>query len=217
VAYRFYVPQITLAKWFLAQDSKKGQQQAADLLSRLHDFFASSHNSSLLIDVLALQALLYYARDNEAEAMSALDRAITLAEPGGFIRPFLDLGSQMAELLSRLSDQTMASGYVGQIMEAFGKDKTVAQPTPTQDHASAMVPASAGALSELLTHREMEILRLLGPGLTNKEIASKLFISPETVKKHTQSIYHKLNVSNRRQAVARAYELGILNPKIRSR
>ena len=56
----------------------------------------------------------------------------------------------------------------------------------------------------------MEILRLLDPGLTNKEIASKLFVSPETVKKHTQSIYRKLNVSNRRQAVAQAYQLGIL-------
>jgi LuxR family maltose regulon positive regulatory protein len=211
VAYRFYVPQITLAKWFLAQDSKKGQRQAADLLSRLHDFFASSHNSSLLIDVLALQALLYHARGNEAEALSALDRAITLAEPGGFIRPFLDLGPKMMNLLSRLARQDTAVKYVGQIMAAFRKEGSLIMPTASDAQPAAPHPPRHPHLDEILSNREREVLTLLAQRMRNKEIAEKLFISPETVKRHTINIYGKLNVHTRREAAAKAEAMGILS------
>jgi LuxR family maltose regulon positive regulatory protein len=211
VAYRFYVPQITLAKWFLAQDSKKSQRQAADLLSRLHDFFSSSHNSNLLIKVLALQALLLDARGDKQAAMSDLARAISMAEPGGFIRIFLDLGPHMADLLLRLGKQNVAVEYVDQLLTAFrdedmekAKDASEFQPRPP----SPMKDETE--MHERLTSRELEIVALLAQRLRNKEVAEKLFISPETVKRHTANIYQKLNVKNRRQAVERARELGIV-------
>lgn len=210
VAYRFYVPQITHAKWLLAQDTKNGDLQATNFLLRLHDFFVSSHNSSLLIEVQALQALLHEVKGDRPTAIATLEKAVTLAEPGGFIRPFIDLGSKMAALFLRLAEQKPVSEYIENIIKAFRNENIAEQAEPSKDPLTPLPAVSTQPLSEPLTRREIEILVLLAPGLMNKEIASRLFISPETVKKHTQSIYRKLNASNRQQAVARSYELGIL-------
>jgi LuxR family maltose regulon positive regulatory protein len=210
VAYRFYVPQITLVKWFLAQDTSESRQQAAKLLSQLQNFFTSTHNSRILIEVRALQALLHDAEGDKPAALTALEDAIYLAQPGGQIRPLLDLGPEMAHLAHRLAERNVASGLIGKLLEAFRNEKIDTQLASSKARLPPLPTVSAQPLSEPLTRREIEILGLLAPGLVNKEIASQLFISPETVKKHTQNIYRKLNASNRRQAVARAYELEIL-------
>jgi LuxR family maltose regulon positive regulatory protein len=207
VAYRFYVPQITLVKWFLALNTSESRQQATKLLSQLQNFFTSTHNSRILIEVRALQALLHDAEGDKPAALTALEDAIYLAKPGGQIRPFLDLGPKMAHLAHCLAERNTASRFIGNLLAAFRDENIDSQPRSAKDRFPAV---SAQPLSTPLTRREIEILDLLAPGLVNKEIASQLFISPETVKKHTQNIYRKLNVSNRRQAVARAYELGIL-------
>ena len=207
VAYRFYVPQITLPKVLLALDTPDSRGQASDFLSRLHDFFASIHNNRLLIEVLALQALLHDAQNNEPAALSTLERAITLAEPGGFNRLFVDLGPKMARLLDRLRRQGVAPNYVTQILAAF---ETEDQRRRTEIPDSSTLHRPPSPLVEPLTDRELDVLALLAQRLSNKEIAAQLVISPLTVKKHTVSIYGKLGVKNRRQAVSRATELGIL-------
>jgi LuxR family maltose regulon positive regulatory protein len=209
-AYRFYVPQITFAKWFMAQDTTDSRRQAAKLLSRLHDFFTSTHNSRIQIDVLAMQALLHDARGDEPAAMSALERAITLAEPGGLIRPFLDLGPKMFDLLNRLAKQNISVKYVGQILTAFRKERTGPGRTSPDDVADMPPYSMNSPLDESLTNRELEILALLAQRMRNKEIAEKLFISPDTVKRHTINLYSKLNVHNRREAAKKATALGIL-------
>ena len=209
-ALRFYLPHLSWTKVLLAQKSDSTTRRAAELLEKMADFFAVTHNFPVLIDVKSQQALLWGMQGDLDKALVAVQQAVNLALPGGHIRPFLDLGPNMAGLLARLSDQNIAGVFIEQILEAFGKDKTDAGATSIQMRSSLMGPAYATALSEPLTRRETEILRLLEPGLSNKEIASRLFISPETVKKHTQNIYRKLKASNRRQAVAKAYQLGIL-------
>ena len=113
----------------------------------------------------------------------------------------------MAALLNRLSNQKVAKRYIGQILLAIQNEGAEAEPVRKHDRP---LPGDDQQLSNPLTRREIEILELLAPGLVNKEIAAKLCISPETVKKHSQHIYRKLNTSNRRQAVARAYDMGIL-------
>jgi LuxR family maltose regulon positive regulatory protein len=210
VAYRFYVPQITHAKWLMSKNTNNGYLQATDFLLRLHDFFASSHNSSLLIEVLALQALLHDVKGDRPIAIAALEKAVIMAEPGGFIRPFIDLGSKMAALFLRLAEQKPVSEYIEKIIKAFRNENFAEQAEPSKNPLTQLPAVSTQPLTEPLTRREIEILVLLAPGLVNKEIGARLFISPETVKKHTQAIYRKLNVSNRRQAVVRAYELGLL-------
>jgi len=210
VAYRFYVPQMTMAKWLLLQGTTEKQQQGAHLLNRLEAFFRSTHNTRLLIEVLALKAMHFDVHGAENSALSALEQSITLAQPGGFLRLFMDLGPQMADMLKRLLHKDIARNYIHRILTAFKDDKRSELPDP-------LAPASAvlqtQAMIEPLTNRELEILSLLAQRLRNKEIAEKLFISPDTVKRHTVNLYAKLKVGDRRQAVSKAYAMGILTDR----
>lgn len=184
---------------WLAKASQAELQQAETRLHQLQVNAISTHNTPFQIKILVLQALLYKKQRNAKQVEDALVQAIRLGQPGGFIRVFVDLGSEMAELLKHLFRQGFASTYLQQLLNAF--------PTATKS-----IPNYAHSQSHLepLTERELEILSLLGQRLTNKEIANTLVISQETVKRHTSNIYQKLNVRNRRQAVASAYSLGLI-------
>jgi LuxR family maltose regulon positive regulatory protein len=208
---RFYMPQLTRVKILLAQGTTDSRQAAADLLDQSLTFVRSIHNKRFQIDLLALQALLHDSQNNESAALKALTEALAVAEPGGFIRLFVDFGPRMADLLKRLLRQKVAVGYISRILAAFRDDARGALPIES-DHPSSYSPSSSTQpLAEPLTNRELEILDLLAQRLSNKEIAAKLFISPETIKKHLNNIYGKLNVSGRRQAVDKAETLGILS------
>jgi len=199
-----------MVKVLIAKGTSESQERAATLLTRLHDFFTSIHNTRFLIDVLALQAILHDARGDVPKALSALGRAITLAEPGGLIRPFLDLGPKMADLLSRLGKQNIAVKYVGKLLAAFRKERADAIRTASDDQREMTLSTSLPPLDDSLTNREFDILALLSKRMSNKEIAEKLFLSPKTVKAHLYNIYQKLNVSTRRQAVEKANALGLV-------
>lgn len=194
----------------LAQDTADSREQAADLLTQLHDFVVTTHNTRFQIDVLALQALLHNSQDNEPAALTALTEAQTLAEPGGFIRNFVDLGLPMADLLKRLIKQNVAVGYIRRILTAFRNDEQRATQGESDLQATQSTPLSTQPLAEPLIHRELDVLELLAQRLSNKEIAEKLFISSGTIKKHLNNIYGKLNVTGRRQAVEKAAALGII-------
>ena len=204
--YGFFSPHLTLVKVWLAQDTPASRGRAAELVGRVRAFCESTHATPFLIEALALQALLHDGKDDEPAALAALEQAIALAEPGGFIRLFVDLGSPMARLLERLHHQGVASEYITQILAAFG---TKDQRRRTDAKSSSLVLGPSSPLIEPLTPRESQVLALLGRHLTNKEIAAELVISPLTVKSHTVNIYRKLDVRRRQQAVARARELGI--------
>ena len=128
------------------------------------------------------------------------ERAIGLAQPGGFIRIFVDLGSTMQALMRELRDRGVAPYFVTRILAAL------AEPQPIEPAATFGPPE----LIEPLTKRELEVLTLLEQRLSNKEIAARLFITPSTAKLHTLHIYQKLQVNTRRDAVAIAQGLGLL-------
>ena len=201
----FYVPQLTLPKLLLAQDTPASRQQAAEALSRLYDFVTATHNTRFTIEVLALQALLQDAQGDERAALALLGQAVSLAEPGGFIRLFVDLGLRMAGLLARLRRTGVATGYMDQILQAFGESTSAAP-----DRGAAETAMERAELIEPLTDREREVLALLAQRLSNKEIAQALVISPQTVKRHATNLYQKLQASGRREAVANATRLGLL-------
>jgi LuxR family maltose regulon positive regulatory protein len=157
-----------------------------------------THNTRFLIETLALQALVYDARRERSAALEALKQAVALAEPGGVIRVFVDLGPKMAALLHVLATGRTPPGFVAKLLEAFPAARL---PEPAVRQASLIEP---------LSDRELEVLGLLAERLSNKEIARELSISPMTVKRHTVNIYQKLLVQGRREAVARAIALGIL-------
>jgi LuxR family maltose regulon positive regulatory protein len=212
--FRFYMPQFTAVKILLAQETTDSRSRAADLLDQLHDFLVSTHNNRFRIDALALKALLCGSQKDEPAALKALAEALNVAEPGGFIRLFVDLGPQMADLLKQLIEQNVAVDYIGRILAAFKEDEHSAMQGESDHLTARPSPLSTQPLAEPLTNRELDVLELLGQRFQNKEIAEKLFISPETVKKHLNNIYGKLNVSSRRQAVEKAQNLGILSPPL---
>jgi LuxR family maltose regulon positive regulatory protein len=197
--FGIFSPHLTLAKAWLATNTPVTRGKARSLLNKLQRFCESTHNIRFLLEVLALQALHHKGEGDDAAALTALEQGIELAEPGGFIRPFVDLGPPMDRLLESLHQRGVARDYVAQILAAFPPCRSVGQ--------------GIGELIEPLTPTEQQVLALLGHHLTNKEIADQLVVSPSTVKTHTLNIYRKLDVHGRKQAVARARELRMLPPR----
>jgi LuxR family maltose regulon positive regulatory protein len=148
-----------------------------------------------------LQALAFQKLSQTDLALAALERAITLAEPGGWIRPFVESGTDIVQLLRKLVNQHGVTKYIQEILKTFE--------TGGETKGSVSAPP-ASQLIEPLTNREYEILELLGKSMTNNEIAAELHISVGTVQQHLNHIYAKLNVKGRRQAIAQAKALALL-------
>jgi LuxR family maltose regulon positive regulatory protein len=210
----FYVPQLTQVKVLLAQATSESLKQASDLLDSLHDFVLSTHNSRIRIDILALQALLHHVKGEEQGAMEKMNEALKLAEPGGFIRNFVDMGPSMAELLAGMIRQNTHVIYIGKLLTAFRDSRFSSDDLRFESESRNPIKNQKSKIEhcfiEPLTRREAEIMALLTQRFYNNEIAEKLFISTETVKKHLYNIYQKFNVNNRRQAVKKAQALGML-------
>jgi LuxR family maltose regulon positive regulatory protein len=191
---------IAYARILIAQ---RRPNEATRLLKRLLTAAETGGCISRMIEIMILQALTLQAKGETGRALDALKSALTLAEPRGFVRIFVDEGPTMIRLLDTALDRGIAPAYVRQLLAAFSTDQTVRDDTkaPLTDRAE---------LVELLSERELEVLQLIAKGLTNREIADRLFLSLHTVKVHARNIYGKLDVSNRTQAVARASDLGVL-------
>jgi len=204
------VPRITRCRVLIAGGSAAGLGEATEKLRELLQFSQATHNTPQMIEILILQSMACLKQGQTDEALALLEQAITSARPGGYIRPFVNPGEPMADLLRRLLQQGKAVDYIGRILTAFDVNASAGgQVGPSPD--SGQQPwVRNQALDRPLTNRELEILSYLGQGLRNKEIAAKLFVSPETVKKHASNICRKLNAHNRQQAVAQAHRLGVL-------
>ena len=156
------------------------------------------------LKALVLLAVAFDARGERAKAVEVLDEALTLAEPGGFIRIFVDEGAPMARLLREALSRGVRPEYVRRLLAAL----------PVDEAGGAVSPATrvgGSRLAEPLSSRELEVLALIAKGLTNQEIAARLYLSLHTVKAHARTIYAKLGVSSRTQAVARGRALGFLS------
>jgi LuxR family maltose regulon positive regulatory protein len=192
---------ITMARVILAQGEL---DEALSFLEGLLESAESEGRMGQAIEILVLQALALEARGNTEEATDSLERALSLAEPEGFVRLFVDEGPPMAALLSKLLRRRLdngASEYAGELLKHFA----AAPP----DGGRVREPVVPGF--EPLSERELEVLRLLAAGRSNAEIARELYLAVGTVKAHVHRIYGKLLVRNRTQAVARATELNLLD------
>jgi LuxR family maltose regulon positive regulatory protein len=154
------------------------------------------------IKILVLQTLVLAESSDKDKALQALGRALTLAEPGGFIRIFVDEGVPMAKLLSEAAAQGIMRDYVGKLQAVF---KAAEQKSKNK----SSLP-SAQSLIVPLSQRELDVLRLISQGLSNRQISERLFLALSTVKGHTRILFDKLQVQRRTEAVARARELGLL-------
>ncbi len=188
---------ITLARVLIAQcknaGEKRSTQAAVALLERLLQAAEAGDRMGSVIEILVLQALAHQLPGDIPTALELLERALTLAEPEGYVRLFVDEGQPMALLLEEATKHGIASNYARQLLTAFGK---------TEDRLAALI--------EPLSERELEVLRLLATDLGGPELARELTVSLNTIRTHTKNIYTKLGVNNRRAAVRRAEELDLL-------
>ncbi len=209
------VPTITRARVFIADGSRDHLAKAAQLL---HDVKALSESCRFRgqgVEVGVLQSLLLNKQGHTDEALTVLSEVLTMAVTGGWIRPFVEAGPPMAELLYRLRRQNKAVDGIDALLAAFGDDvPSEMVPVAANPSTAEAVPrhpvTPAQPLVEPLTNRELDVLELLAERLQNKEIADKLFITTETVKGHLKNIYQKLGVSNRRRAIEEAKRLKVI-------
>jgi LuxR family maltose regulon positive regulatory protein len=192
---------ITLARVLLAryegERAERSLHEATRLLERLLLAAEEGGRTGRVIEILVLRALAHQRLGDIPAALSCLERAMTLAEPEGYVRVFIDEGPPIASLLKAAAKQGTARNYVRRLLAAVGK---TGHDSPIEQ-----------ALIEPLSERELDVLRLLGTDLDGPDIARELTVSLNTVRTHTKNIYAKLAVTNRRAAVRRAQELDLLS------
>jgi len=159
----------------------------------------------IVIELLTLQSLALYGLGNADAALTALQRALRLGCAEGYVRVFVDCGAPVAGLLREMLQRPAGDGALRSYARSL-----LAALSPAERTELPHLPAPAGALPEPLSERESEVLGLIAAGLTNREISERLFIAYSTVKTHVNSIYRKLEVSSRVQAVTRATELDLV-------
>ena len=210
---------LVLARVWIAQADTSGSgtllPQAVHLLHRLLEDATAKARMSSVLEILIVLVLAYWAQGAREEALATIERALVLAEPEGYIRRFVDEGPSMAAILRAAFARRIAPDYVSRLLTAFSggqgdapvfgtgeKSVRSSQPAPMQ---SLYEPGS-----ERLSVRELEVLRLIASGKTNAEVARVLVVAVSTVKSHTNSIFGKLQVTSRSEAILRAREMHLL-------
>jgi LuxR family maltose regulon positive regulatory protein len=177
--------------------------EAVECLQRLLAAAADEQRMGSVLEILVMQALAHEAQGDILSACKPLERALTLAEPEGYVRLFVDEGVPMAQLLSTIAAKKIMSDYVGKLLGAFDIEGQAG--TSKADSSTGRQP-----LVDPLSERELEILTHVAAGMKNKEIAAQLFVSVNTIHYHTKNIYSKLGVNSRTKAIAKAKALNML-------
>jgi LuxR family maltose regulon positive regulatory protein len=193
ISYRREPEYMILLRVLLAQ---KDYEAAVGLSKRLLQQAEAGKQMGLVIEILILQSLAFQGKKDTERALEILGRSLMLAQPEGYVRMFLDEGEAMTRLLCQIRSREAKAGYAAELLARM-------------DGISGMVQPSMQLLSEPLTVREVEVLKLIEAGCSNQDIAEQLFISIPTVKRHISNIYAKLGVKSRTQAVAIGKELKV--------
>jgi ATP/maltotriose-dependent transcriptional regulator MalT len=193
---------ISRARVYLAQGETT---TALAILEPLHQQVEAQGWQDERLRVMVLQVVALAAHGETEKAVGLLSEALELAEPGGFIRIFVDEGLPMAQLLSKAAAREINPDYISKLLSVLEAERQA-----DKREYPPITPASSQSLIEPLSERELEVLRLLRTELSGPEIAGQLVVSLSTMRTHTQNIYNKLGVNNRRAAVRRAAELNLL-------
>jgi LuxR family maltose regulon positive regulatory protein len=184
--------------------AKSENQKAVEISTRLLKLAEEAGRTFNVIEYSVMLALALESNGERSKAMSVLEHALSLAETGGFVRVFVNEGPQMAKLLYGAVSKDFRTDYIQKLLAAFPE-------VEEKSRQREMLETPEGEWIEPLSNRELEVLQLMGEGLTNPEIGERLFLSPHTVKAHARTIYSKLGVNNRTLAVNRAKALGLLS------
>jgi LuxR family maltose regulon positive regulatory protein len=201
LSYPYEREYLTLARVRIAQGRQQpGGSFLTEALALLERLLADAEPKARLgsvIEILLLRALALQAQGKQEQGLRTLERALTLAEPEGYLRLFLDEGAPLLSLLRLAYTHQITPGYVLNVVAAAGQQWS---PAPPRSHQ----------VLDALTEREREVLRLLVEGASNREIAEHLVLSVNTVKKHVFNICSKFNVQSRAQAIAKARKLQLV-------
>jgi LuxR family maltose regulon positive regulatory protein len=190
---------ISLAQVHLAQ----GETSAAlAVLGPLRQQVDAKGWADERLNVMVFQAVAHHAHGEKEQAVQLLGDALALAEPGNFIRIFVDEGPPMARLLSEALSQGIAPDYVQRLLAAFPDAQRISGISREREQSTDLI--------DPLSDREIEVLRLMAAGYKYKEVADRLVISINTVRHHNRNIFSKLNVNSRVQAIERGRELDLL-------
>jgi LuxR family maltose regulon positive regulatory protein len=176
-------------------------RDALHLLEKLLSDAEAKARLGSVLEILVLCALALEVQGDRTSALSTLERALVLAEPEGYMRLFVDEGAPVLALLRQVHARSRVPGYVATLLRAFGEEYVSDLPPPS---------VRPSQLAEPLTEREREVLILLLEGASNREIARRLVVSVNTVKRHVYNLCDKLGVQSRTQAIARARTLNLL-------
>lgn len=205
ISYWLEVPSITRAENMLLHPDPEAHRQALAFIDELLARVETIHNHRQELRLMVLRSDALEAVGRTDEAREALDFAVQRAMPHRIVRPFLGGGSRRSARLESLAARSRRSGFLKQLLRAVATQPSYGdEPTPA---------TAAGAGTEIgppLTRRELETLELLAKRLTNKEIAARLSVTSAAVKKRLESVYAKLDVNTRREAVAAAVARGFI-------
>jgi LuxR family maltose regulon positive regulatory protein len=204
-----------------AQPQEPYLDEALALLDRLLETAEPAGWRGKAIEILVLQAMACQAQGGIEEAFGALEGALSTGGPEGYVRVFVDEGPPMARLLREAAARGIAPDYTRRLMAALegtsmaaadANSRRAMKETAIESAARPSPSISSGrqALIEPLSERELEVLRLIAEGLSNREIAERLFLALSTVKVHTRNIYGKMDVHSRTQAVTKGRQMGLL-------
>ena len=189
---------LTLVRLLLAKH--EAVTAVLGLLDRLHAAAEEAARGGSVLEIRILQALAHQARDDLPEALAALHRSFDTPEPDSHVRLYLDEGAPMLALLHHAARDPRPR-------RAGARSSSCVQRASTTDEVAAEPQPTAGGP---LSHRELEVLRLLDSELTGPEIARQLYVTVNTLRTHTKRIFTKLDVTTRAAAVRRAHERGLL-------
>ena len=181
---------ITLARLLIAERAP----DVFDLMDRLLEAAEAGGRTGVANEIQVLQALAYSERGDDARALRSLGQALERAEPEGYVRLFVDEGAPMERLLRLSTDRGLQPDYAQRLLGAFRRGDGI----------------TSGGSTDLLSDRELQVLKLLASELTGPEVARELFVSLNTLRTHTRHIFEKLGVNSRRAAVKHAKMLGLL-------
>ncbi len=205
---------LILARVWITQASNESNhalyQQALNLLARLLAAATAKGRMGSVLDILLVRSLGQWAHESHRDALATLTHALVLAAPEGYIRRFVDEGTQMLAMLHAVAAGGIAPQYLSQLLAAF--PTTLVAERGTRHVVSVNLPSAGDVppLVEPLSPRELEVLRLIADGKSNAEIAQTLVIALSTVKSHTNTIFGKLQVTSRTQALALARSLQLI-------
>jgi LuxR family maltose regulon positive regulatory protein len=214
LSYLHEFEHITLARVLLANyqiDRAIGSiSEVLGLLERLLKAAEERGGMGSMIEILVLQAMTYHAQGDLSAALLPLGHTLLLAEPEGYVRIFLDEGPSMMQLLREASAHKIIPVYTGKLLAEFEAEKHQKENKSDMPHSLQDGQRVSNPLVEPLSRRELEILKLIALGLSNREIGERLFLALDTVKGHNRRIFDTLQVKNRTEAIARAHELSLL-------